>query len=503
MKKPRSFEGPSSLEGHPIHLVAKGQSLGYSRAFWLAYASNFLISVAVSVLYRYADFVRLLGGTEYQLGWIVGVGMIGSLSARLALGSGIDRRGPKLVWLLSLIGFCLICFAHLGLSRPDTPAIYLLRIAYCLAVAGIFGATMAFVSSRMPVEQMAEMIGMLGTAGFMGMVVGAQVGDWLCGAAELTRADVDRLFVAAGLIGLSAIIFAVLATGQARPRAIRHRQPPIGYLLWRYQPGPILLVALIAGAALGWPSTFLATYAADLSIPRIGTFFTLYSLTAVLTRVLTRRWPQQFGLPSLVLAGLAILAASQFFFLLVQNEGTLILPGLTYGIGHAILFPSLVAAGCRTFPNRHRGLGTMLIMSAFDLGTMVGSPLLGAIIHHAPTLGLPSYPTLFVLMGVVLAGTALFYCLVVASGHQDTPNHGKVSRAQKPNPMPLAGSSLGQTSGARTLQLAHLHPSHNPEISSKISPLETQAQRNDLAKPHPPAQTSGKLSTKHPLPQAG
>ena len=43
---------------------------------------------AWSLLYRYADFVRLLGGTEFHLGWIVGVGMVGSIFMRLALGRG-------------------------------------------------------------------------------------------------------------------------------------------------------------------------------------------------------------------------------------------------------------------------------------------------------------------------------------------------------------------------------------------------------------------------------
>ncbi len=498
-----SFGGSILLGDQGIE-HAQGQSRGYSRAFWLAYVSNFLISVAVSILYRYADFVRLLGGTEYQLGWIVGVGMVGSLTARLALGSGIDRRGPKRIWLVSLAAFSLICFAHLGLSRPDTPAIYLLRIAYCLAVAGVFGAAMTFVSGRMPVEQMAEMIGMLGTAGFMGMVVGVQVGDWLSGGVEVTRAHVDRLFVAAGLIGLSAMLFAALATNGTRPVANRHRQPPMAYLLRRYQPGPILAVALIAGAGIGWPSTFLATYAAELNIPRIGAFFTLYSLTAVVTRVLTRRWPQQIGLAPLVLAGLAIIAASQFLFLLVHNEWTLILPGLTYGIGHAILFPTVVATGCRTFPPRHRGLGTMLIMSVFDLGTMTGSPLVGAIIHHAPDLGLPSYPTLFILMGLLLTGTALFYSLVAhAESTHSIP--GKAHRAKKlwPDSPGLPGDRFPRGSSLPILPPDALSASLPPETPSGISPGETQSPNPDPGKPEPSLHPREKPPAKQPVHQAG
>ena len=42
-----------------------------------------------SLLFRYADVVFFLGGSELLLGTIVGVGMIGSLAMRLAQGVGL------------------------------------------------------------------------------------------------------------------------------------------------------------------------------------------------------------------------------------------------------------------------------------------------------------------------------------------------------------------------------------------------------------------------------
>ena len=72
----------------------------YGRAFWLSYAANLLILAAVGLLFRYADFITLLGGTEFHLGWIVGIGMVGSFFMRMALGSWIDRYGTRLLWLV-------------------------------------------------------------------------------------------------------------------------------------------------------------------------------------------------------------------------------------------------------------------------------------------------------------------------------------------------------------------------------------------------------------------
>ena len=61
--------------------TSEGRRL-YDASFWLAYAANFALMAAVTLLYRYADFVVGLGGTEFDVGRIVGLGMIGSLMMR-------------------------------------------------------------------------------------------------------------------------------------------------------------------------------------------------------------------------------------------------------------------------------------------------------------------------------------------------------------------------------------------------------------------------------------
>ncbi|HEX3654688.1 MAG TPA: hypothetical protein VHV55_02720 [Pirellulales bacterium] len=77
--------------------AAEGRVLG--RSFWLTYASNTSMMAAVSLLYRYSDFVFSLGGTELLLGVIVGLGMVGSVLMRAFQGAGVDRYGARRVWL--------------------------------------------------------------------------------------------------------------------------------------------------------------------------------------------------------------------------------------------------------------------------------------------------------------------------------------------------------------------------------------------------------------------
>src|SRR5262245_19421349 len=104
VSSPAADPAPSSAEGD--------SALGaYGWPFWLAYVNNLCLMTAISMLYRgYADLVVVLGGREWELGWILGVGMVGSLLVRAAQGVGIDHYGPRLMWICSTALFAIACW---------------------------------------------------------------------------------------------------------------------------------------------------------------------------------------------------------------------------------------------------------------------------------------------------------------------------------------------------------------------------------------------------------
>ena len=403
-----------SLRTDPSHVSP------YGRPFWYAFAANTMVMTAVALLFRYADFVTVLGGSELHLGWIVGIGMVGSLAARVFLGGAIDRYGARRVWLAALMLLTLCCLGHLFVHSYRGPAIYFLRILFGCALAGIFGASITFISGRAPTARMAEMLAMIGTSGFIGMVFGTQIGDVLCGTETITRNQIDWMFVIAAGFGGAACFFAWLATwGQTAPEW--RRRPPLFWLLRRYQPGTVLLVSAAMGMGIGLPGTFLRTYAAELDIARIGLFFAVYAPTAIVTRLLTRRLPERFGLRPTILAGMMLMLLSQLTFLAVRNEWLLILPGFGYGVAHAMLFPSTIALGSSAFPNRYRGLGTTLMLAAFDFGQLVGAPIAGWIVDSSTAIGLPGYPIMFCSVAAMFGIVAGIFAVATSSrNHRGT-----------------------------------------------------------------------------------
>jgi MFS family permease len=394
----------------PVRRVRPAAMTAYGLSFWATYLAATSLMTAVSLLFRYADFVNHLGGSEAQLGLVVGVGTIGALAMRAFQAVGIDRYGPRRVWLLSLLAIVVSCLAHMAIGSAHGPAIFAARIVFMSGLAGAFGSSITYTTLRSPPGRMAEMVGTLGSAGFVGQALGPTLGDWLFRLPQVTRADVDRMFlVAAALAALSLACAAVATRGEARP--VRRRRPPIAWLLRRYHPGPVLIVAMAMGIGVGLPQTFLRAYAASLDIAGIKTFFLVYSATAFTVRILARKLPDRLGTRPSILIGLGWLVVGMLLFLVVTNEWLLIVPALAGGTAHAFLFPAVVAGGSSTFPDRYRGLGTTLVLAFFDVGNLVGQPLVGGIVEYSPDFGLPGYPTMFVTMAGALLLVAAVYAL--------------------------------------------------------------------------------------------
>ncbi len=409
---PRCSESSTCSETEPAE-SPEGCSSLYGPRFWHAYAANTLVTVACAILFRYADFVTVLGGTELHLGWIVGVGMVGSVLARFSLGTAIDQHGPKLIWLGSLAIFAVSCLAHLAVARCDGLAVYLLRLLFCTSIAGIFGASTTFVSGRVTMARMAELLGILGTSGFVGMMLGTHLGDMLAGSGPIERWLVDRMFVAAGISALAAIPFAWLATRKT-PAPPAHPQPHTLAIIRKYQPGFVLAAGVAAGAALSLPQTFLRTYVEGIDVPRIGVFFTVVAATAVTMRLVNRHVLDRLGLSTMIFIGLGLLALAQVLYLVVHCEWQLVFPGLPYGIGQAILFPVIAAVGTTTFPTRYRGLGITLVLASFDVGQLIAAPLAGGVLHVCELVGLAGYPTLFLATAAMLVAVGAIYWWTLA-----------------------------------------------------------------------------------------
>lgn len=389
--------------------VPEPEASSFGRPFWFSYASNLTQMVGVSLLYVYNDFVKLLGGTDWELGLIVGVGMVGSIAMRFVQGVGIDRFGSGRIWLWSTFLVALSCLGHLFVRDVDSPWVYVLRIAFQSSLAGIFGASITYVSGRAAVARMAEVVGTLGTSGFIGMMCGTALGGMIVGEVA-DRAEIDALFLTAAGFSALAFCFAWAATRGAVVRVPTRRSPPLWWLIKRYHPGLILLMSAATGLGLNLPTVFLRPYVEQLQLDLgLVMFFNTYPPIAFIGRLTMRRLPDRLGIRPMLAIGIVTLVLGMMSFLLVRETWHLIVPAFFMGLAHACLFPAVVAGGSGVFPGRYRGSGTTLVLAMFDFGILIGSPLSGKILTLAAARGWPNYGTLFPVLSAILATCGLVY----------------------------------------------------------------------------------------------
>lgn len=409
-------------ESPPAALSASADASPYGAGFWLAYTANLLLVCGNSLTFRFAEFVNSLGGNEELSGEIVRAGLIAAILFRLGLGQAIDHYGPRRMWLLSSVALLGGEVGFLLVSRLS-PALWIARIAYQVGLAGMFSCSIVHIQNQVPAHRRTEIIGSLGSSGFVGTVIGTLLSDLIFHSLPEGDPRFAAMFGGTLLLGaLHTLVVFRLTSGDthARPDVT----PGPFRMLLRYWPGPIVLVAIAMGTGFAVTTVFLTRFSTATGLAGIGMFFLPYSVTAFGCRWLLRDWGTTFGRHKMVLWGLAGLTFGQLLFLTVSADWMFIPPGIVCGFGHSLLFPAVVSIGAGRFPTQYRGSGTTLVLGFTELGTALAAPLLGLLIDQGNQVGgTQGFSWMFAAASGVAALVGIYYA-ITAARHPDR-DHGE------------------------------------------------------------------------------
>jgi MFS family permease len=351
----------------------------YDRTFWIAYVANLLLVTSNAMTFRFAEFVQVFGGTEKTAGFIVGCGTFAALAGRLFLGQAIDRFGVRRSWMTVATLYAIGCVLIASVDSIGV-LIYVGRIFFALGLAGMFTCSIFHAQNRAPVARRTEVIGNLGSSGFLGMICGSQ----LCDFVGRTFAGRTESMFAFGCVAGLAIVYLTLVTIITRNDV--HTRPSITpaahRLILQHWPGPVVIVSLLMGMYFIIPSVFLTRFSTNRELGGIALYWTCYSSTAFAVRLLTRRWSQTVGRHRMILMGTVGHFVGFGIMPSVTESWHFVFPALCSGFAHALLFPAVVSLGTESFPREYRGTGTTVVLGFFDLGGALSAPILGGIIDH-------------------------------------------------------------------------------------------------------------------------
>lgn len=389
----------------------------YGRVFWLQYLANTSLVLANALTFRFAELVNFLGGTERIAGDIVAVGLAVAVIVRLSAAHVIDDFGTRRMWILStllyLIGCGLLISArHLGWE------IYVGRIAYVVGLTSMFACSMTNIQHHVPAHRRTEVIGNLGSSGFIGMILGSNLADAFIRFLPPGHIQFVALFGTAAVVGVGYLWMVVTLTHGDKPLR-EHPSSPAFLLLFRHWPGMVVLVSMIMGLGVTVTTVFLTRYATHRGIEGLGWFFSAYAVSAFAFRILARNWGHTIGRHWMLVRGLLGHTIGHAMLPFVIQDWQFILPAVICGFGHALLFPAVVSLGSGAFPLQSRGAGTAIILGFTDFGSLVFSPILGRIIVDA------GFQAMFLTSAATGLVGALIY-LPIALRYRDEETHSAV-----------------------------------------------------------------------------
>ncbi|WP_462252832.1 MFS transporter [Ekhidna sp.] len=373
----------------------------YSLNFWLLSLSSFLFFGSFNmVLPELPDFMRTFGGEDY-IGLHITFFTLTALISRPFSGKLTDTWGriPVMVFgaavtavvslfypfFLNIYAFLFIRFIH-GFSTGFKPT-----------------GTAAYVADIVPVNRRGEGMGILSFFGMTGMGMGNYIGGEIA-----LRYDVDVLFYSSAVVALLSVI--VIA---GMKETVENKQKFSGQLLKIkaediYEPTVLVpsVVMMLVTFSFGTALTLAPDLSVSLGIQNKGLFFSYFTITSLISRVIGGRLSDEFGRRKVLIAAMLIVGSGSIYIGFSQSAFHLFTGALIFGAGYGLSSPALFAWAADLAPDQFRGRGFSTLFMALEIGIGLGALLSGQIYSGNPE----NFPIVFSGCGS-LAFLAFIYLL--------------------------------------------------------------------------------------------
>lgn len=454
----------------------------FTRAFLLTcmaslcgYASFYILLGTVPL------YVKHVGGSELEVGLVVGIFSAVSLCVRMPLGRACDEKGKRPFMLVGAAVLVLCGFVYS--QALSVSALIASRALHGIGWALFGTAVYALVAETIPEARRGEAMGYYGISSNIAMALGPAIGF-----AILQGEHFGAVFALSSAMAVLALLLTAAlreqrmagAMGVAQEGAAGARpQVPAESCCERRaqglgaQPGPAcpdctaraadqrihadhrhrahadphagpkhhpmlersaLLPSIVMGVVtISYSAiiSFLPLYAKANGVENPGFFFTVYALSLVASRTFTGRLSDRYGRAAVILPGIGLIAVALMLAApLARGVAGVGLIGALFGMGFATVQSSIMAMIADRAAPGHRGAAMGTYMTALDLGIGLGAMLCGLL---SSTLGFA--PMFAIAGGTAIAAMALFFVLDVLRGR---------SRGASAKPLGLSGRAQGE-----------------------------------------------------------
>ncbi|MED1059012.1 MFS transporter [Bacillus mycoides] len=339
-------------------------------------------------------FIKQLGGSESQVGFIIGVFTISAVILRPIVGGLMDRYGRRVFIISGLLFFAITMYFYDWV----TGVIFLvvLRILHGISWAIATTSIGTAVTDVIPQSRRGEGMGWYGLAMTLGMALGPILGLWI-----VKSLSFHYLFLLCTALAIMAFI---LAFGTKIPAVQHTSKKPISF--FEKTVLPVAIVTFFLSFTFGGITTFLPLFAANIQV-NAGTFFLVYAVTLTVIRPLAGKISDKHGEGIIIVPALFILIVALLVLAMTNGIVGLVITAILYGIGFGSAQPALQIVTLRLASPEKRGVANATFFTAFDLGIGLGAILLGFVSQ------LMGYQMIFIVCAVSGFISLLIFILLV------------------------------------------------------------------------------------------
>ncbi len=313
------------------------------------------------------DYLTALGGADYK-GLIISLFTVTAMVSRPFSGKLSDTIGrvPVMIFGASV---CFVC----SLFYPIIATLFgffLLRFVHGFSTGFTPTGTTAYLADIIPIHKRGEAMGILGTAGSVGMAAGPAVGG-----AVANQFGLDAMFYCSSFFGLVAIIILVQTKETIKTKTkfslslLKVKKEDIFEpLVWM----PCLIMVLIA-FSYGTIYTVIPDFGQFLGIKNKGLLFTFLTVASFLVRLLAGKASDRYGRVEVLRVSTLLLFVSLLVIGLATTSQLLILGVTLYGLAQGSTSPTLLAWATDLSDDRFKGRGIASLYIFMELGIGLGA----------------------------------------------------------------------------------------------------------------------------------
>lgn len=304
-------------------------------------------------------------------------GIISSLMSLVALfgrpfaGAASDRFNKKILMVISYVLSIICLFLY---SKANTvPMIIFVRILNGIAFSLSGTVSMAFGADFLPLSRLGEGMSYIGIGTVVSTMIGPQVGDFIG-----ERFGIERIFIGASILNRICAVGTYLIPYHPAVKSREKKQLKFEDF---FAPELLMYVFLIGMLSVGNGILlyYLKDYGTNRNIANISLYYTVSSITTILTKPFTGKWLDKKGIAYTLYPAFVISAVFAVCFAQAQALPLVLFAAVLKAIGQGSGSSAIQADAVRQLGLERSGVASSSCYIGMDLGNVLG-PAIGAFV---------------------------------------------------------------------------------------------------------------------------